>query len=165
MNSARPRARTDGLVVHELADELLIYDLDRNETHCLNGAAAHVWQRCDGDTTVAAIAASMPSVGDPTVTEDAVWHALDQLSEARLLEEESVTLPPSGITRRHLIKRAGVTAAIALPLVSSMVAPTAAEAASPGPTGCTGPTGPTGAMQPTGPVGCTGPTGPTGPTG
>jgi hypothetical protein len=156
MNDARPRARTDGLIVHELADEVLIYDLDRNETHCLNGAAAHVWQHCDGETTVATIASSLPHLGDSVVAEDAVRHALDQLSEARLLDEGSLAFLPSGITRRDLIKRAGVTAAIALPLVSSMVAPTAAEAASPGPTGATGPTGPTGA---------TGPTGPTGPTG
>ena len=46
-----PRARQEELVVEELPDETLVYDLKRHKAHCLNRAAALVWQHCDGRTT------------------------------------------------------------------------------------------------------------------
>jgi hypothetical protein len=49
------RKRKQGLVIKELPDEVLVYDLDRNKAHCLNHSAAEVWERCDGRTTAASI--------------------------------------------------------------------------------------------------------------
>ncbi|HJZ82776.1 MAG TPA: PqqD family peptide modification chaperone [Pyrinomonadaceae bacterium] len=46
-----PRARSENLVIRELDDETLVYDMERDEAHCLNQTAALVWQRCDGRTT------------------------------------------------------------------------------------------------------------------
>jgi len=46
-----PRARKDGLVIKELVNETLVYDLERDEAHCLNQTAALVWK-----TTVAKMA-------------------------------------------------------------------------------------------------------------
>ena len=40
----KPRARTEGLVVTELPDELLVYDLERHRAHCLNPTAALVFK-------------------------------------------------------------------------------------------------------------------------
>ncbi len=48
-----PRARQDELVVEELSDETLVYDLKRHKANCLNRTAALVWQDCDGQTSVA----------------------------------------------------------------------------------------------------------------
>jgi hypothetical protein len=48
-----PCARTEGLVVQTLADEVLVYDLERHKAHCLNHAAALIWKHCDGRTSVA----------------------------------------------------------------------------------------------------------------
>jgi hypothetical protein len=42
-----PRARRDELVVEELDDETLVYDLERHKARCLNHTAALVW-RCWG---------------------------------------------------------------------------------------------------------------------
>ena len=39
-----PRARQDELVVEELPDETLVYDLKRHKARCLNRTAALVWQ-------------------------------------------------------------------------------------------------------------------------
>ncbi len=39
----RPRSRTEGLVVRQAGEELLVYDLERHRAHCLNRAAAIVW--------------------------------------------------------------------------------------------------------------------------
>ena len=47
-----PRARQDELVVEELSDETLVYDLKRHKANCLNRTAALVWQDCDGQTSV-----------------------------------------------------------------------------------------------------------------
>ena len=52
----KPRARTEGLVVRELPDELLVYDLERHRAHCLNPTAALVFKHCDGRRSVAQIA-------------------------------------------------------------------------------------------------------------
>jgi hypothetical protein len=70
---------------------------------------------------------------------DLVWLALDQLRRARLLEEakdengKTFWLPAiSGIasmSRREAVRRIGLGAAVALPLVISMTAPTPVEAA------------------------------------
>ena len=51
-----PKKRKEGIIVKELPDEVLVYDLDRDKAHCLNHSAAAVWERCDGRTTVAEIA-------------------------------------------------------------------------------------------------------------
>ena len=40
-----PRAHTDGLVIKELPNETLVYDLKTDEAHCLNQTAALVWKR------------------------------------------------------------------------------------------------------------------------
>ena len=54
MNS-NPKARQHGLVIQEMPDEVLVYDLDTNKAHCLNRSAALVWRSCDGNNTVADI--------------------------------------------------------------------------------------------------------------
>jgi hypothetical protein len=43
-----PLVRTVDLVIQELGQEILVYDLTCNKAHCLNRAAALVWRRCDG---------------------------------------------------------------------------------------------------------------------
>ena len=42
----RPKSRTDNLVVQEMNDEVLVYDLDSNKAVCLNETAAIVWKSC-----------------------------------------------------------------------------------------------------------------------
>jgi hypothetical protein len=44
----KPEARKDGLVIQDLPEEILVYDLNTNKAHCLNQTAAYVWQACDG---------------------------------------------------------------------------------------------------------------------
>jgi hypothetical protein len=54
-----PLARRARIIVKKLRDEVLVYDLDRDKAHCLNRAAAAVWQCCDGRTTPAQIASKL----------------------------------------------------------------------------------------------------------
>lgn len=118
--SIPPLARNDELVVEELGDELLVYDLTRNEAHSLGALAARVWKACDGETSVDAISTKLG------VSRDEVDEALAGLSTTHLLDEPE----QSGMTRRGLTLRAVKlgAAAAAAPLIVSIAAPTAAMA-------------------------------------
>ena len=139
-----PRAREKGLLTCEVADELLVYDLDRHKAHCLNSTAALVWRQCDGRTSIPEISRALNSAYKVTIDNDVVWFALEQLERARLIHIDVAHGRRSAkLTRRELIKRAGAAGAVGLPLVSSIVTPTAVEAASCRPPGAAcGPDGP-----------------------
>jgi hypothetical protein len=125
-----PEARKEGLVVQELSGEVLVYDRERNKAHCLNSTAALVWEYCDGKTSVAQIARAIEGEIKAPVDEDVIWLGVEQLSKTHLLQE-GAKLPEhkSGLSRREVMKRIGLAAAVALPVVTSIVAPTAAQAA------------------------------------
>src|SRR5207249_9060305 len=40
---AVPKARSDRLVIQELMDEVVVLDLDRHRSHCLNRTAPLIW--------------------------------------------------------------------------------------------------------------------------
>lgn len=125
--ATRPSARTSGLVTKAVGDDLLIYDLERHHAHCLNRVAAAVWRQCDGRRDAGAIAASVRDGDGAAVPEVAVGYGLAELARARLL---TGPVPESGVTRREWLRRLGATTALALPVVTSIVAPTAAHAQS-----------------------------------
>jgi hypothetical protein len=133
MEMYKPKTRSSQLLVEELVDELLIYDVERNEVHCLNGSAVQVWALCDGERTVSEIARALNSDLEPEAAETLVWTALDQFVEKHLLEEvEDQPLDvyrPEGMTRRQMLLRLSLTVAM-LPLVESIVSPEAALARS-----------------------------------
>ena len=128
-NSQVPVARKDGLVVQETADEVLVYDLNTNKAHCLNQTAAFVWKACDGNTSIDAISRRFEMEMGVKVDSDFVWLALDQLNGKNLLESELATTL-SGQTRRDVIKKVGLAAVVALPVVASLTAPTSVLASS-----------------------------------
>jgi hypothetical protein len=126
----QPRARTERIIVKEVQDEVLVYDMDRDLAHCLNLSAAAVWKKCDGINTPAQIANFLRTESQANVTEDFVWLALDQLARDHLLDEplEWPAAVPR-FTRREAVRRISIGAAIAIPLVTSILAPTPAQAA------------------------------------
>ena len=118
-----PKAKTERLIVREIDDETLVYDRSRDAASCLNEFAARVWRECDGETSVAAIAAALGE------DERAVWLALHQLTKAQLLTE-AIELPrdmTADMSRREIGGRLGLGAAA---VVASVVAPMPAQAAS-----------------------------------
>ena len=129
-----PEARTEGLIVQQLADEVLVYDQDRHKAHCLNRTAALVWGRCDGRSSISEIASRLAGETSSEVEADVVWLAVEQLSRTHLLKGR-VEAGDGGMSRREVMRRIGVGAAVALPLVTSIVAPKATEAANCRPSG------------------------------
>ena len=128
-----PLARTDALIIKELQDEVLVYDLKRHKAHCLNQASAIVWKHCDGRVTIAEMTRLLEKELAAPVDADVVWLALTQLRRFHLLEEAREKTGMMKVTRRDLVRKY-LPAALTLPLILSIPAPTAAQAAS----GCAG---------------------------
>lgn len=121
-----PRSRTENLVIRELDDETLVYDTERDEAHCLNHTAALVWAQCDGKTTAAQAANALESKLDASVDTDLVWLAVKQLQRFHLVESSAKSLT---VSRRALVLKYA-PAALALPVIMSISAPTPAGATS-----------------------------------
>ena len=126
-----PLARKAGLVVKEVGGELLIYDLERDQAHCLNDTAALVWKHCDGNNDAASIATVLEEKLNTSINETVIWYALSQLSKDHLLEQP-IAAPPvfARMNRRQMIRALGVATVVAVPVVTSIVAPTPAQAVS-----------------------------------
>ena len=124
-NITLPRARSEGLVVENLEDEVLVYDLSRQKSHCLNQTADLIWKHCDGQTSLAQMARIINKETNEPITEQAIWLGLKQLAGAHLLQERlNVPTHLANISRRKLIRRMGLTA-MTLPLILTITAPTA----------------------------------------
>jgi hypothetical protein len=122
-----PRARVDCLS-REFGDELLVYDQQRNVGHCLNPTAAAAWKLCDGKKSTSEVAKILTQQLSTPVNESVVLLAVEELSKARLLVGTEKLVRRT--SRRDAIRTLGIAGAIALPLVTSLVAPTPARAAS-----------------------------------
>jgi hypothetical protein len=151
-----PQARSEGLITKELEDEVLIYDSVSHQAHCLNALAAEIWKLCDGRTTPSEIAKQLADGGRQTadggrqtagthgvdvslapvlINERLVLFGIEELRRNQLLEspDEPRLSPghlsgPAGMTRREAVRRIGLGAAIALPVVATIIAPTPAQA-------------------------------------
>ena len=120
-----PTSRQKRLVIQELPDEVLIYDLDRDKAHCLNAPAAFVWKQCDGRTTVAEALARFEEEFGIDADQAMILLAVDQLEESDLLQDR-VKRPDrmNRVSRRALIRSMGLAAAVAVPLITSIGIPT-----------------------------------------
>ena len=120
-----PRRRGD-LIVNRLAGETLIYDPRSRTAHRLPRIVALVFDAADGETPFAAVEALLAphATGDDTARA-LLRTTLDRLAKLGLLEPED----GPGPTRRAFLSRGGQIAA-ALPVITSIVAPSPAAAVS-----------------------------------
>jgi hypothetical protein len=126
-----PTARRDGLIILELEDETLVYDVERDQAHCLNQTAALVWKHCDGRSTVPQIATLVEDEMHTPVDGQVVWLALSQLRRKRLLADRILwERSTQRISRREMAHRLAQAAVLALPLITTIAAPRPAAAGS-----------------------------------
>jgi len=126
-----PIARRSDIVTQEAGDEVLVYDLTTNKASCLNDTAAFVWQNCDGKNSISDIAAALSRKTNSAFIDEFMWLAIDELSQHDLLATPiQPVLAVTGLSRRDMIKKVGLGAIIALPIVAKIVAPPAAYSAS-----------------------------------
>lgn len=129
-----PCIRSNEFVVQELEDELLIYNLQTNQAICLNQTAALVWRYCDGKSEVSEIVQKMEKELGASVKEELVLFAISELNDKGLIENgEGISNGFDGLSRREIVKKVGFASLVALPIVSSIVAPKAVNARSPQP--------------------------------
>ena len=125
-----PSARQKDLIIEELPDEVLIYDLTTDKAHCLNRTSAFIWRNCDGERSAGEIAELLEQELKSSVPMEVVMLGLEELAVHGLLQEETSIAPTPQVSRRRLIRSMGLTAAFALPLILSISAPAAAGAGS-----------------------------------
>lgn len=130
-NYFQPLARKEKLVIEQMASEVLVYDLEIHKAHCLNLTSAVIWQHCNGKNNISGIAQLASRDLQANVSEEIVLLALNQLEKFHLLEkQDDIAFAFPKVSRRDVMKRIGVASAIAIPLVTSIVAPTALASAS-----------------------------------
>lgn len=124
------KARADGLVTERVGDELVVYDSQTSEAHCLHPLAAAVFTAADGQSSPAAITASVSAqLGDRFEVEH-IEMALAELEDRGL-----VSVPvASGISRRSFMQRSAAVGGVAFAgtMITSVVAPAYGQAASSG---------------------------------
>jgi hypothetical protein len=127
----KPVSRKTDLVTQTAGNELLIYDLTVNKAFCLNESISIIWQACDGHKNISELADYLSKQFDSAINEDFVWFALEQLKKDNLIENTpEIFMPFEGLSRREIIRQIGFASLIALPVISSLIAPTAIQAAS-----------------------------------
>lgn len=141
MQKITPLARKNNIVVQELDNEILIYDLETDKVFGLNETSALVWQFSDGNRNISEIAQAVSRKLNSSIGEELIWLALGKLEKENLIAGE---IPENyeGATRREVIKKVGLASMVALPMISSLIAPISAQAqsscgASPFSLGCT----------------------------
>lgn len=132
-NVARPQARTQGVVVRTVENETLVYDLSSHDTLCLDQTLSTVWSHCDGTRSVDDLGQLIaPSEGTAT-RRDLTWIALEQLRAKGLLLDGTLGDASvnrfHGLSRREMIRQAGVIGVL-VPTLLTMAAAPASSAAS-----------------------------------
>lgn len=124
-----PKSRSTDIVVQEAGKELLIYDLKINKVYSLNETSKIIYQSCDGQTSFNELKAKH------NLTDDLILLAINDLRRENLLEDmPGFSSNFNGLSRRETIKKVGLTTMIALPVITSLIAPKAVYARS-----CSGP--------------------------
>ena len=126
----RPIARDSDLVVQEIDDEIIVYDLKTNHALYLNETSAIIWNLCNGHRTVSEIRKKLEKEFNTMVSKDFVLFAIYQLRKDRLLTGDSeIDAHLKKFSGRTAIRKIKLGAKLALPAISKVLAPTA-EAAS-----------------------------------
>jgi hypothetical protein len=118
MTSSMPMRRRDGVVHEELGHETVVFDERTHKAHVLTAVASFVWLRCDGRPANEVIESLEGELGIEA-DEIMLGEIISKLGEADLMQKETL----AAIPRRALFATA---LPLALPLVRSVLAPTAA---------------------------------------
>ncbi len=128
-----PCARKNEILTQELFEETMVYDRVSHRAHVLNQTVALVWESADGQNSIDEIARILHHKLGLPADRSVVLLALQELGESGLLQEPVNAEPaPDRLTRRQVAQRlalAGASLAL-VPLVTSVLAPTPAMAAS-----------------------------------
>jgi hypothetical protein len=120
---SNPMARNQNIVIQNLKDEILIYDLIENKVFCLNKSVAMVWEKCDGLHDLFLIQHKLELETRQKIPAEMVVLAIDQLKKNGLLAGEEMGEVLRASSRREMIRKAALATAMALPVIFQLVAP------------------------------------------
>ena len=118
-----PISRSTDIVVQELGNEILIYDLNTHKAYNLNETSTIVYQACGRNLNFEDLKRRY------NFTDDVIHLALDELKTNNLIEDYGGNYFV-GLSRREVIRKIGVASMVALPLISQITAPRAVDAQS-----------------------------------
>lgn len=123
-----PKARSTDLIVKNLDGDMVVYNERTGEAHELNATAGLIWRNCDGVNSVADLARIVGTGSSLPADEAIVQDGLGRLARAGLLEPTST--PIEVVSRRQIMSRFGLAgaAALVLPMMTTVLAPTSAMA-------------------------------------
>lgn len=120
-NSFCPKARNHELLIRDVDDEALVYDLITDKASCLDNLTTSVWKACDGKTDIESILDKLKGRDHKDSNIHLVWVAIDQLEQAGLLEEfNSPEWNKSRTSRREMFRMLGKGVIGALPVISTI---------------------------------------------
>jgi len=126
-----PIAKSENLLIEEVAGELLIYDVSDNRAHCLNESAAAIWRHCDGTRSIEKLAKQLFPKLEESDAQRLVHVGVERLRRRRLVDSSAAAGQTVDLSKRQLLKKVATLAAaagVAAPLISTIIAPTAAHA-------------------------------------
>ena len=118
-----PKARITELIEQEADKELLIYDLQINKAYTLNETLKAIFKACNEKMSFEDLKHQY------NYTDELIYLSLDELKKHNLIQA-NYNSPFAGMTRREVIRKVGFASMIALPVIATLSAPTAAMAAS-----------------------------------
>jgi hypothetical protein len=126
--------RKSGVHCTEVAGQTVLYDEDTDRVHLLDPTTSAVYELLDGSRSIDEVASSVAQRLQLPADLELIEVALQELSEAELLEEESGRMQVPEISRRELIRRLGLTGALAalVPGILTVATPAPASAQSGG---------------------------------
>lgn len=119
----------DKRLVQEFENEVVVYDQDNHSVYHLNEAAAAAWELCENCNSIFELTQQLAKKTGLPADDQVTRLALSELRDAKLIEGSLDDRVEHVISRRQLTQSLG-RAAIALPAIAAMVAPTAAMAQS-----------------------------------
>jgi hypothetical protein len=129
VESLLPKARSSGLVVEEVVDEVLVYELETHQARLLSPQTAKIWRLCDGQQTIEDIAEEL------AVAQSVVEETIQELFAAELLDASPEKSVPDGecadLSRRSVLTQGAAATLFAAPAIVTISIPTAAAALSP----------------------------------
>ena len=131
-NTETPRSIQQDVSIQQIGTETLLYDGRRHLAFCLNASSAVVWRLANGTNTISQMSEAASFELGVGLSEDLVRFTVDTLRSDGLIElatetEVGIDAAPC-ISRRAMLQRLGAGGAMLLPVVASIVAPTAAQA-------------------------------------
>ena len=127
-HSEEPSRIQNDISIQKIGMETLVYNERRHKAFCLNEASSIIWYLANGERSISQIAEQAALQLKTHVNEEFVIFALKTLREHGLLELAPNSQVGPAISRRTMLQRLGAGSAMLIPIVSAIVAPTAAQA-------------------------------------